>query len=300
MTVALGRFSHARADDDDEEKPITSSAAQLSGDAAGHVFIVIRPAAEKEIGITSEILEPVVQPIETEAYGFILDPAPLSKLTSDLLSAQAALGPADAQYRRTSRLYAEQKNASLRDLQAAHASYVTDKSQLQALEQQLRNDWGEEVAQMDAGGRSKLVSALVDRREAIARVTAPIGKQLDDAPRTAQIIVLGHEQQPLNARAVYTAPTVVPTFQGQTFLVLIVTTDFPLRPGTAVSARLPIPNTYQRGVIVPRSAVVRYAGNEWVYRKLDGDRFVTLTKLVPVSEHRIAAGSSRETPRCAP
>jgi hypothetical protein len=272
MTVTLGRLFHARADE--EEKSITSSAAQLSRDAAGHVFIAIRPAAQKEIGITTEILKPTVRPIEIEAYGYILDPSPLSKLNSELLSAQAALDATSAQYRRTGRLYAEHRNASLRDLQAAQASYLTDSSQFEALEQQLRNDWGEEVARMDFQERSQLVSALVDRREAMARVTAPIGDQLDDAPRTAQIVVLGHEQQPLNARAVYAAPTVIPTLQGQAFLALVGTTRFPVRPGTAVSARIPLSNTSEQGVMVPRSAVVRYAGNEWVYREFDGDRFM--------------------------
>ena len=281
IEVALGRFSHARADEDDEEKPIVSSASQLSRDAAGHVFITLRPPIQKEIGITSELLKRIVRPIEVEAYGFILDPAPLSKLNSDLLSGQAALGAADAQYQRSKRLYAEQKNASLRDLQTAEVSYLTDKSQLEALEQQLRNDWGEEVVKMNPQGRSRLISALVDRREAIARVTAPIGDQLNDAPRTAQIAVIGHEGQPLNARAVYPAPTVVPTLQGQTFYVLVAAMEFPIRPGTAVSARIPTSNTSEQGVVVPRSAVVRYAGNEWVYRELAGDRFVRL-EIVPV------------------
>jgi hypothetical protein len=279
--VALVRFSRARADESDEEKPIASNAAQLSRDAAGHVFIALRPSIQKEIGITTELLKRMVRPIEVEAYGFILDPAPLSKLNSDLLSAQAALGAADAQYQRTKRLYAEQKNASLRDLQTAEVSYLTDKSQLEALEQQLRNDWGAEVAKMESQGRSQLISALVDRREAIARVTVPLGDQIDDVPRTAQIAVIGHEGQPLNARAVYPAPTVVPTLQGQTFFVLVAATEFPVRPGTAVSARIPTSNTSEQGVMVPRSAVVRYAGDEWVYRELAGDRFMRL-EIVPV------------------
>jgi hypothetical protein len=275
VTLGLSRSCGIRADDD-EEKPIASSAAQLSHDAAGHVFITILPSARKEIGIATEFLKPIARPIEVEAYGFILDPAPLSKLNSELLSARAALSAAEGQYRRTSRLYSEQKNASLRDLQTAQASYLTDKSQLEALEEQLRNDWGKAVAQMDPRNRSELVSALVDRREAMARVTAPIGNQLDDAPRTAEILVLGHEAQPLKARAVYAAPAVVPTFQGQTFLVLIATADFPIRPGTAVSARIPTSGSLDRGVMVPRSAILRYAGNEWIYRELAGDRFVRL------------------------
>ena len=150
----------------------------LPADAAGNALITIQPAAQKEIGIATEILMPVTLPLEVEAYGFVLDPAPLSKLNSDLVSAEAALAAAGAQYRRTSRLYAEQKNASLRDLQAAQASYLTDKSQLEALEQQLRNDWGAAISEMNAQHRAQLVSALVERTEAIARVTAPVSSQI--------------------------------------------------------------------------------------------------------------------------
>ena len=279
MAIALSRLPRARADED-EEKPITSSAAQISRDSAGHVLIAIRPAAQKEIGLITEILRPVARPIEIEAYGFVLDPASLSKLNSDLSSAHAEFAAADAQYRRTSRLYAEQKNASQRDLQSAQATYVTDKSQLEALEEELRNAWGEEITQMDPPDRAHLVSALVDRREAIARVTAPTGEPIDDATHAAQVVVLGHEEHPLKARAVYDAPTVVPSFQGQTFLVLLATTDFPVRPGTAVSARIPASRASERGVMVPRSAVVRYEGSEWVYRELDADRFARI-EIVP-------------------
>jgi hypothetical protein len=271
--VVLVRFPSAPAAEEDE-KPITSSTAWVSRDAAGNVFITIQRAAQKEIGIATAILKPTVRPIEIEAYGFILDPGPLSKLDSDLAGAQAVLDAAGAQYRRASRLYAEQKNASLRDLQAAQASYLTDKSQVKALEQQLRDEWGAKIALMNSPTRSELVSALVDRREAIARVTAPIGEPLHDTPNTTQVVVLGHEEQPLNSHAVYNAPTVVPTIQGQTFLVLIATTEFPVRPGAAVTARFSASGTSERGVMVPRSAVVRYAGREWIYRELDGNRFV--------------------------
>lgn len=273
MIAAMGRTS-AMADDDDDEKPITSTAAQVSRDAAGHVFIAIRPAAQREIGIATETLKAVVRPIEIEAYGFILDPAPLAKLDSELLSAQAALDAASAQYRRSKLLYSERRNASLRDLQTAQASYLTDQSQLEAMRRQLRNDWGGEIARLNPAERARLVSALVARREAIARVTAPVGARLDDAPHAAQIVVLGHEDQPLDARALYAAPMVVPTLQGQAFLALLAATRFPLMPGAAVSARIPIADTSQTGVTVPRSAVVRYAGKEWVYRELDGNRFV--------------------------
>lgn len=273
IIVAVIRCPSARAQEE-EEKPITSKTAQISRDAAGNVLITIRPPTQKEIGIATKVLKPVTLPVQVQAYGFVLDPAPLSKLNSDLLSAQAASDAAGAQYRRTSRLYAEKENASLRDLQAAQVSYLTDKTQLETLKQQLRNDWGAEISRMDVRSRAQIVSALVERTEAIARVTAPIGEDTDNHPRAVEIVVLGHEPQPLKARAVYPAPSVVPTLQGQTFFVLIATTLFAVRPGTAVTARIPTSSTIQQGVMVPRSAVVRYASGEWVYRELQGDRFV--------------------------
>ncbi len=280
MTLALGGLRHANADEGETEKPVASHAARLSRDAAGRVFIALGPSAQKESGIATAVLKAAVRPIEVEAYGFILNPAALSRLNSDLLSAQAAMDAAAAQYRRTRRLYAEQKNASLRDLQTAQASYLTAQSRLEALAQQLCNDWGAELARMEPQRRAQLVSALVQRREAIARLTAPIGDHAIDQPRTARIRVLGREDQPLTATAVYAAPAVLPGLQGQTFLALVGTTEFPVRPGTAVSARIPAANGSQFGVMVPRSAVVRYAGGEWVYRELDGNRFVRL-QIVP-------------------
>lgn len=271
--VALGRVSHTRADDDDDEKPITSSLARVSRDAAGHVFVEIAPAALKEIGVAVATLKPVTRPVEVKAYGFVLDPAPLLKLNGDLVAARAALDAADAQYRRTKRLYAERYNASLRDLQSAQAAYLADEAQVEALEQQLRDQWGAKIAQMDSRARSALVGALVARHEAIARVTAPIGAPLADPPDAVTVFVLGHEQEPLSASEAYGAPAVAPPMQGQTFFLLAATKRFPAPPGTAVSARLPVSTQAERGVIAPRSAVVRYGRGEWVYVALAGDRF---------------------------
>jgi hypothetical protein len=273
MTAALGRARYASADEE-EEKPITSSSAQVSRDTAGNVVVTIQPAAQKEIGLVTQTLKPVARPVEVEAYGFVLDPAPLSKLNSDLIGAQAALDASKAQYLRSSRLYAEQKNVSLRDVQTAQAAYLSDGARLDALEQQLRDTWGSEIARMRSRARSVLVRSLVDRREAIVRVTAPAGAALDGLPDTADVVVLGHEGNPLAARTVYYAPTVEPTMQGQSFLLLVSTNEFPVRPGTAVSAYLPTSRRAEEGVMVPRSAVVRYAGKEWVYHELDGNRFV--------------------------
>jgi hypothetical protein len=279
FTLVLAKPFRPRADEEherheeQEEKPITSSAAQVSRDAAGTVVITMGPAAQKEVGIATEILKPTLLPVEVEAYGYVLDPAPLSRLNADLASAQASLDASREQYHRTGRLYAEQKNASLRDLQSAKSTYLSDKARGEALEQQLLDTWGRQIAQIDSRARGNLVSALVERREAIARVTAPVGEPLDIPHGGASVFVLGHEEQPVHTQAVYETPSIDQQMQGQAFLLLIATQGFAIRPGAAVFARLLTSGKPEQGVIVPRAAVVRFADKEWIYRKLASDRF---------------------------
>lgn len=279
VAATLGNVSHARADEDDEH-PIVSTAAQISHNAAGQVVIAIRPAAQKRSGLSAELLKPVRRRVEARAYGFVLDPGPLSTLNSELATARAALDRSRAQYHRTRHLYAEHRNASQRDLQSAQASYLTDNSRFEALKQQLRDQWGSKIAELSSQARSQLVDALIERHQAIARVTVPIGKPVADDPAIAKVVVLGHERQPLGARAVYSAPTVEQKIQGQSFLLLLATRKFLVRPGIAVSAYLPLSRQTELGVIVPRSAVLRYAGKDWVYQELSGNRFVR-RKIMP-------------------
>lgn len=270
----ITRVTRGAADDDDDEKPIVSTAARVSRDAAGQVVIAIGPATQRRIGLVAQTLAIVARPIQVEAYGLVLDPAPLSTLNRDLISAQAALGASAAQYRRSKRLYAERNNVSLRAMQAAEVAYMTDKARLEALERQLRDAWGGEIAQMDFRARSDLIDALIDRQAALARVSAPAGAAFAEPPRQAAIVVFGFENHPLSARAVYAAPTIDPRMQGPSFLLLMNTRGLPVRPGAAVSAALAASAGVSQGVIVPRSAVVRYAGGKWIYQALDGSRFV--------------------------
>ena len=271
LISAAINLRRARADEDDE-KPIVSNAARVSRDAAGRIVISIPPATRREIRLVTEVLTPIARPAAAEAYGVVLDPAPLSKLNSDVVVAQAALDASRAQFRRTSRLYAEQKNESLRNLQTAQAAYLADQARLEALRQQLRDGWGGEIAMAPARSRAALVGALIDRREAIARVTVPIGETFDGLPATAQVAVLGHEERAVIAKAIYFAPTADPKMQGQSFLLLVDAAGFPVRPGSAVSAAL-ASGQGAHGVMAPRSAVVQYEGKEWVYQALDPDRF---------------------------
>jgi hypothetical protein len=194
-------------------------------------------------------------------------------LNGDLVAARAALAASHAEFRRSRHLYAEQKNVSLKAMQSARATYLADESRVEVLRQQLRDQWGGEIAQMNSRSRSDFVAALITRHQAIARVSLPVGQALERLPHRAQVVVLGRSGHPLTARAVFPAPMVDPRMQGQGFLLRIDSPSAIARPGAAVTAWLPTARNSERGVIVPRSAVVRYAGRAWVYQETRRGRF---------------------------
>jgi hypothetical protein len=284
MMSAIIRSTLARADDDDE-KPITSASARVSRGASGRVFVSLQPAAVKEIGLVSETLRATVRPVEVEAYGLVLDPAPLARLNGDLIAARAALAASQAEFQRASHLYAEQKNVSLKALQSARATYLGDESRVEVLRQQLRDQWGGEIALMNPRARADFVAALIARRKAIARVSLPLGQALDRIPNRARVVVPGRAKHPLTARAVYPAPMVDPLMQGQSFLLWIDSPSAIARPGAAVTAWLPTTSNSEQGIMVPRSAVVRYEGRAWVYQETRPGRF-TRRRLVVAESSR--------------
>lgn len=284
ILFALASLSYSRADEDDEA-PIISRGATVLRDATGRAVIAIEPPIQKQIHLATKTLPPIERPIEARAYGKVLDPVPLSKLNADLSGAEAMVEAARAQFLRSRRLYTEQANVSLREFQTAQATYLTDKARLQTLEQQLRDNWGAEIAQRSSRSRAELVSALIDRREAVAQVTVPAGEMTRWIPAEAEVYILGNEAHPLITSAVYSAPSVDRRMQGQSFFLLIRAEAIPAKPGSAISATLIAAGKGRRGVIVPRSAVVRYAGDAWVYEALDANQF-TRQKLAAVQALR--------------
>ncbi|HLH75429.1 MAG TPA: hypothetical protein VKV28_01360 [Candidatus Binataceae bacterium] len=264
----------ASADEDDEDETIVSSAVHLSRDRAGRVIIALTPSAQKAAGIITATVPPLIRRIEVEAYGQVLDPEPLAALDSELAAARAQLRAARAQYERTRRLYQENNNASLRDLQSAQVQYFSDRSRCQLLQQQLRNGWGSEIARLSGKARLRLISALVDRREALARVTVPMGAPVASTSDSASVSVAGYEDQPIVARAVYYAPSIARGMPGQTLLILLAADGIEIPAGSAIFARIPTAaGALVHGVMVARSAIVRYAGRSWVYQALDVGRF---------------------------
>jgi hypothetical protein len=106
----------------------------------------------------------------------------------------------------------------------------------------------------------------------LAKVEIPAGERIDRGLSTARVVVLGHEDHPLLGTAIARTAS-DPKTLGQALLFHVPTDGLDLRPGQPITAYLPTSGNSLRGVVVPRSAIVRFAGRTWAYVELGGDRF---------------------------
>jgi hypothetical protein len=129
-------------------------------------------------------------------------------------------------------------------------------------------------AQPDEAIESGQPVLRVARRDyLLARVELPAGEQVNGPVASARIAVIGHDEWVVHGEPMGLAPTVSLRTQGQAHLFKVACGNLPLRPGMAVAAYLTLPGDPLTGVIIPRSAIVRYAGLAWVYLKTGDDQF---------------------------
>jgi|YelNatPaOPRAMG01_1025707.scaffolds.fasta_scaffold02915_12 hypothetical protein len=265
--------THRGAADDDEEA-IKTTPPSVVHRPGGEVVVRLTAAELEKAGLRTAPLQPMERTPEATAYGVILDPAPLIALNGEIASAQAALDASRAEFERAKRLHANGQNVSLKSMQAAQAKFRADQARFAQLGQQLADRWGRAIARLSPERRSEMVLGLARRQIAVARVSLPAGQTLASKPRGARVVVLGYEKHPLKTSLVSFAPSVDPSLQGETFLLELKAPDFPLVPGAAVTAYLRSGAPPEEGVILPRSAVVRFNNKAWVYVRLDANDFV--------------------------
>ena len=241
-----------------------------------------------------------------------LAPTERISLSSQLVTARSevnagasAAAAARAAYERARILNADNKNVSDRALQEAEARLKAEEERLKAATENVRllksslessGPAGTRPLVVERGG--DVVEVMAQPGEAIepgspilrvakldrllARVDVPVGQRVPQSVDTARIVPAGFEDQPIRGDRVTLAPAADPRTQGQTFLFRLAGTRFGLRPGIAVTAYLNLPGPPRRGVIIPRSALVRLSGKSYVYVQTAPDQLVR--KEVPLDD----------------
>lgn len=223
--------------------------------------------------------------------------ARLTQAHSQVGEVQADLAAAKASYESKKKLVEGQKMVSDRALEEAEAKLRSDEARLAAATQMVRLL---EEAIADDGDRAgalplavpaagEVVDVLAQPGEAvesgqallrtanldhlIARVTIPAAAAVETMPLHARLQGFAPESWTLHGTSVCGAAAVGGTALGQTFLVSIDTGGRPVRPGTPVEAVLELAGPALEGVVVPRSAVIRFGGSAFVYVQTQDEEF---------------------------
>jgi hypothetical protein len=231
-----------------------------------------------------------------------LAPAERVNLAERLVSARAdaeataaSLTVARAALARARTLNAEDKNISDRALQEAEARVKAEEARLKAATEAVRLiesalaagagspitlavERGGQVVEMlaqpdEAVESGQPILRLARFDQLLARVEVPAGQSIQTPVSAARIIAIGHEDRPLRGERVALGAAVDPRTQGQPFLFRVHNPGLNLRPGMAVTAYLRVPGAPRQGVVVPRSALVRFAGATWTYLEIGANEF---------------------------
>jgi RND family efflux transporter MFP subunit len=222
----------------------------------------------------------------------------LATARADLNSSLASVAAAQSDYDRAKALNADNKNVSDKVLQEAEARLLGERAKERAaranvdsLEASLQSggtignrpiiaERGGEVVEVvaqpgEAVEQGSTIIRVAHLNHLLARVDLPVGDHASPRNRSALIIPAGFEDRaPLTAERVAVAPATDPHTQGISLLYRLDKTLFGLRPGTAVTAVLPLTTTSKEGFLIPRSAIVQQGGKSWAYVETTQERFV--------------------------
>lgn len=206
------------------------------------------------------------------AFGSVFDPSLLVALDGDLAAAEAALTASKADNERMQALVAT-NDASKKTAEAAAAQFLADKIKVEGLIRGAQMQWGS-IFNKEATKRRALIDELVSGGVALLRVDVMPGDTLTDLPKTARILVMGHENKPISSTEIMPATAVDPKTQAQGFFLRVDNPPFTLRPGMALTAWMELPEKPRPGYAVPRSAVLRHDGRTWVYVQEKEEKYV--------------------------
>ena len=247
----------------------------------GEVVITLDAATQKVMGLETVSLVTTQMSAQVKGFGRVLDPAPLMDLMVELGKAHLEFDASHAELERM-KVLKQQNNVSEKTFQAAENTYQQNMGSVWAVRLKIQSSWGAKLAEMTGpivvpvGTARKWDATLdqvLDARNVLVRVDLSAGEHLEWPPGSARLVPLGEGALPIAAWFFDTARTVDPQTQGQGLLFLVATNRPKLLPGKAVTAYMETADAPAAGVIVPRSAVVRFNGATWVYLQTGDDTF---------------------------
>ncbi len=282
QALAQVRKDHPGQTEEEEEKERAIKTPSRVSIQNGQTVITLDPETQSRVGITMASLEAVTTREQVTAPAVVVSAQELVSARNNYVAALTRLEKARANVDvsqqeavRLQALYQDNQNASQKALQSAQGALRSDQADAQAAQQDLaleaaavRQSWGDVVAKWVVDDPPPL-DRVLDQREFLVQVTLPAG-EVSTAPETISLEI--PESSHTQARFISSFPRVDPRIQGIS-LLYVMPNRLGLAPGLNLMARLPV-GRLMHGVLVPRSAMVWWQGNAWVYQQTAVGRFV--------------------------
>lgn len=279
LIACLFTFNISLAFADDDDKPV----AKLSN-AARSGTISLSTKAQSLSGLQTITLAPVSHHPEFTAYGKAVNIQPLIELRHRYLVALTERGGATARFKEAEQNIKRQQDlyregaTSKRNLQVQQAQWQTDKAQVdasgvqgKAIADEARINWGEKLAKWALSTDSDQLNAFLSGRKTLLHITLPVNKQLADDTQNIYVEATGNRSSATKAELISAAPQTDTTAQGESYFFQ--TDSKHIRTGMRVAAWIPEQGENQSGVVIPKSALVWYMDQAFVYIKTAEEQF---------------------------
>lgn len=253
----------ARHDEEKKEEPIVQRGPD------GDTFLKLDEKVRNRADLKVALLQAAALKPEVRAFGRVLDPAPIAASLSEIAATQAQLEASMKETRRLKTLFAQDQNVSARAVEIAEGALTRDRIAVEAAQFRLLTSWGKAIA-----GRPDLdrfVRSLIVQEIALVRVDVPATERVEGAPIGARLALLSAPGAPIDADFLDAALSSDPQTLGRGFILLV--KGRALAANAAVTAWLSLPGEPEKGVIIPREAIVRHNGEGFVYLQTGEDTF---------------------------
>jgi hypothetical protein len=196
-------------------------------------------------------------------------------LTAQLTGVQAQVLQRRRELTRTQGMYDEGRNASLRELEAARAALAGEEQREVALLAERRSvidgvrmQWGDALATR-LGDNDGWVARAVSHQLELVQFAMPYGSAPQHQEWRVDVSSVG-QSTGVPSSLIGRATQSLPGLQGENWLL----STSPTGAGAGTRVRvMSQQGKPQKGVLVPVSAVIRFAGKNWVYLQTDKQRF---------------------------
>jgi hypothetical protein len=232
-----------------------------SAQVTPYTGVTLDARAQALLGLRTQTLKSERRSAQIDAFAKVLDSGPLAQLETDLEAAQASATASAAEAKRAEALNASGSAVSSKDAEAARAQADNDAVHLQQLRQRLGLEWGPGIQRLSEARRRELIKALSDGQAALVHIDTPNNEGQAQA-RSVEIDI-GDGQA--HGELLGAARTAEPRLQSSGLIAVVRgKSAILLSNGLIQSAHINTPAS-SPGVIIPRSAVIRFNGSDWAY-----------------------------------